>query len=223
MQLVPIVQQTANPNHPSASAAWTNCCASASLSLGMSCPPRAPLLCAIFQHRGRDSKPLTGTVASCAWCGWREDSHFGPRAAMHTACLGLSGWPSTTQAPWRFAHPSCAEYRGDPIGVPRTVMPSGCQASGPKISTFSGTMPAWFHVFVLPWCNWLPACLESASVNTLWRCCTRDGRQSRQMSSRKAHNCSPGSKERATSSNALCIPMENRSGISGSPCSPPSA
>ena len=50
-----------------------------------------------------------------------------------------------------------ATYSGDPIGVPRTVMPSGCQASGPKFTTFSGAMPAWFHVFVLPWRSWMPA------------------------------------------------------------------
>ena len=66
MQLVPIVQQTANPNLPSASAAWTT--VAPPLPCRWECPLRAPLLCAIFQHRGRDSKPLTGTVASCAWC-----------------------------------------------------------------------------------------------------------------------------------------------------------
>ena len=65
-------------------------------------------------------------------------------------------------------------------------------------------MPAWFHVFVLPWCNWMPACLESASVNTSWRRCLRDG----QIDVVEANNCCPGSSERATSSNALCIPRE---------------
>ena len=102
-------------------------------------------------------------------------------------------------------------------------MPTGCQASGLQFAPFSGTMPAWFHVFVFPWCNWMPACLQIASVNTLWKCCTRDGRQADRCRREKHTTASLGSSERATSSNALCIPMENKSGIRGSPCSPPSA
>ena len=42
-------------------------------------------------------------------------------------------------------------YCSDRIGVPNTVMPSGCQTSGPKSSTLSGMTPALFHALVLPW------------------------------------------------------------------------
>ena len=38
----------------------------------------------------------------------------------------------------------------DPMGVSRTVMPLGCQTSGPGSSTFCGAVPDRFHTLVLP-------------------------------------------------------------------------
>ena len=107
MPLVPIVHLTATPGLPSASATWTT--VALPLPSRLVCLPRAPELCATFQRRGRDNKPLTGTVALCAWCGSREDSRFEPRAVMHIASRGLLVWPSTIHALWIYAHPSFAQ------------------------------------------------------------------------------------------------------------------
>ena len=103
----------------------------------------------------------------------------------------------------------CETYSSVPIGVPSTVM---LPTSGPNSSTLSGMTPALFEALVF---------LANADASKSWRNLTGLGSHNRYMSSKNAHNCSPGSND--ASSNAPWMPMENTSGISGSPCSSPSA
>ena len=46
-------------------------------------------------------------------------------------------------------------YGSDPMGVPNTVMPSGCHTSGPRSAMLSGGIPPLFHALVLPWGKWI--------------------------------------------------------------------
>ena len=114
-------------------------------------------------------------------------------------------------------------YCSDPMGVPNTVIPAGCHTSSPSSSMASGGIPARFQALVFPWCNWMPATRDNASSNNSYNTFTLEGSHKRYTSSKNAHNCSPGSNAAATSSSAPWIPMENKSGMRGSPCSPPSA
>ena len=54
---------------------------------------------------------------------------------MHIADPKLSGWPSTTPRSFEILSSIFrAMYSSDPVGVPNTVMPSGCHASGPQVA-----------------------------------------------------------------------------------------
>ena len=71
--------------------------------------------------------------------------------------------------------------------------------------------PAAFHTF--PWLNWMWQCSAKWRASTWKAGPARTGVVSANVSSRKAAMRSP----------ARCCPSECKAGISGSPCSPPSA
>ena len=54
------------------------------------------------------------------------------------------------------------------LGVPRTVIPLGCQTSGPNSSTLGGCNWDLFHTRVLP-CSLIPATLNNASPNRSYK------------------------------------------------------
>ena len=146
-------------------------------------------------RRGPHNKLPTNSGASFSWCGSPE------------------GWRSANsicQAHWRSGTERMASHRvrsleilssilsamysSLPIGVPNTVIPSGCHASAPTFRMSLGTTPALFHARVLPWCNRMPAILIIASSRTLYRGSTRAGSHSKYTSSKNAQSCSPSSR-----------------------------
>ena len=62
-----------------------------------------------------------------------------------------------------FAH--MAAFLNATIGVPKTLMPSRCQASRPNV-------PLLFHTFVRPWWSWIPTNRSNASLGSLNRVVT---------------------------------------------------
>ena len=142
-RLVRTVPLDLNPKPPIRIGSVDNCCASNSLSPGMSVTQQR--LCCF-----PDSCVVGATI--CGRLGrWHGAHGFGARSVMRIADPGLSGWRSTTNRSFEILSPSFrAMYSSDPIGVPNTVIPSGSHASGPKSPTLSGTTPALFQVLVLP-------------------------------------------------------------------------
>ena len=148
---------------------------------------------------GRKHTQLTGWEALCGGC----DSHAGWRSAAgvarRTGGLAPRGWCPTICA---LLPPSGSSHERSPLTrwVPKTVIPLGCQTSGPKSSTLVGCSGDLFHTRVFPWCNLMPATLNNASPNRSYKKRTRPGWHTMYTSSRKAHNCSPASNSVETSS-----------------------
>ena len=124
--------------------------------------PESP--CSRSLCREPSHTPQPSLVATCELCGFlliralNED--------LHAHCKsGTAGMSHNRRSSANLLSTLSAVYSGDPIGVPRTVIPLGCHTAGPSSSTLSGTVPEAFHILVFPSWNRMPATRNSDSAN----------------------------------------------------------
>ena len=146
-----------------------------------------------------------------------------PRSAGNWSSRGL--WLARL---WRR---NCCTYCSVPMGAPSTVRPCWvggssrllAHVSGPRLWVLAGWWPPRFQIRVLPWLRRMWACASRWLANKSYTRRTRSGCTTAYMSSRKAYKVSPGWSCACTACSAGCWPKENKAGIKGFPCSPPSA
>ena len=160
---------------------------------------------AACRHHAPVHALLTGLVATCATCGGNAVPRIEAASATHCRS-GTCGMASQTAflSPWS----SHARIAWTPLGVPR-LMPSGFQTSVPRSTT-----DALFLTLVLPACNLMPASIFSSGTvvhgtGATWG--TDDINGEEVLAGLHV----------ATSESWMA--NLKRSGINGSPCSPPSA
>ena len=116
--------------------------------------------------------------------------------------------------------------------APSTVRPccsggraaSPTQVSGPNVSVFAGRWPLLFQILVLPWLRRMLACAARWWASRSYTGADPVGPYGDiDVIEKGIQMCSPGWSWAWTACRAGYCPRENRAGMRGSPCSPPSA